>query len=123
MRKAPAVFGVISGVCLLADPGGGGSDAIAQTQADSAAPFVNVTQASNIAYRVGYTRPYLIKQEGEVSISTNGGAAAGDCDNDGDIDLFITYGNTGGPNGGGGPNRGIVRIRGHYVSAETVGAV
>jgi hypothetical protein len=36
---------------------------------------------------------------------TIGGAAAGDCDNDGDIDLFITYGNTGGPNGGGGPNR------------------
>jgi enediyne biosynthesis protein E4 len=36
---------------------------------------------------------------------TIGGAAAGDCDNDGDIDLFITYGNTGGPDGGGGPNR------------------
>jgi hypothetical protein len=36
---------------------------------------------------------------------TIGGAAAGDCDDDGDIDLFITYGNTGGPNGGGGPNR------------------
>ncbi len=36
---------------------------------------------------------------------TIGGAAAGDCDADGDIDLFITYGNTGGPNGGGGPNR------------------
>jgi hypothetical protein len=36
---------------------------------------------------------------------TIGGAAAGDCDADGDIDLFITYGNTGGANGGGGPNR------------------
>jgi hypothetical protein len=36
---------------------------------------------------------------------TIGGAAAGDCDSDGDIDLFITYGNTGGANGGGGPNR------------------
>jgi hypothetical protein len=36
---------------------------------------------------------------------TIGGAAAGDCDNDGDVDLFITYGNTGGPDGGGGPNR------------------
>jgi hypothetical protein len=105
MRKAPAVFGVISGVYLLADPGGGGGYSIAQTRAESAAPFVNVTQASNIAYRVGYTRPYLVREEGEVSISTNGGAAAGDCDNDGDIDLFITYGNTGGPNGGGGPNR------------------
>jgi hypothetical protein len=40
-----------------------------------------------------------------VSEATFGGAAAGDCDNDGDIDLFITYGNTGGPDGGGGPNR------------------
>ena len=41
----------------------------------------------------------------QVSMMTHGGAAAGDCDNDGDIDLFITYGNTGGPDGGGGPNR------------------
>jgi hypothetical protein len=36
---------------------------------------------------------------------TIGGAAAGDCDRDGDVDLFVTYGNTGGANGGGGPNR------------------
>jgi hypothetical protein len=36
---------------------------------------------------------------------TIGGAAAGDCDADGDVDLFITYGNTGGVDGGGGPNR------------------
>jgi hypothetical protein len=68
-------------------------------------PFVDVTSASNIAYQVGFTRPYLVKEEREVSIATVGGAAAGDCDNDGDIDLFITYGNTGGPQGGGGPNR------------------
>ncbi len=68
-------------------------------------PFVDVTEASNIAYQVGYTRPYLIREPRAVTESTFGGAAAGDCDNDGDIDLFITYGNTGGPDGGGGPNR------------------
>ena len=73
-----------------------------------AAAFVDVTAASNIAFKVGYTRPSLIRR-GEiayqVSINSFGGAAAGDCDNDSDIDLFITYGNTGGPDGGGGPNR------------------
>ena len=80
----------------------------ASPQADPAAappPFVDVTEASKIAYQVGYTRPYLIREPRAVTESTFGGAAAGDCDNDGDIDLFITYGNTGGPEGGGGPNR------------------
>jgi hypothetical protein len=70
--------------------------------------FVDVTAASNISYRVGYTRPSLMGRGDlayQVSIMTYGGVAAGDCDNDGDIDLFITYGNTGGPSGGGGPNR------------------
>jgi hypothetical protein len=69
------------------------------------APFVDATPTSNIAYQVGYTRPALIVDRGNVTESTFGGAAAGDCDGDRDVDLFITYGNTGGPNGGGGPNR------------------
>ena len=64
-----------------------------------------MTAASNIAYQVGYTRPSLVREQRAVTEATFGGAAAGDCDNDGDIDLFITYGNTGGPDGGGGPNR------------------
>jgi hypothetical protein len=74
-------------------------------------PFVDVTAASNIAYRVGYTRPSYITRDPkglltwQVAHMTIGGAAAGDCDGDGDVDLFITYGNTGGDNGGGGPNR------------------
>jgi hypothetical protein len=68
--------------------------------------FVDVTDASNIAYRVGYTQPSLSgRYAWQLGTVTNGGAAAGDCDNDGDIDLFITYGNTSGPDGGGGPNR------------------
>jgi len=68
--------------------------------------FDDVTDASNIAYQVGYTAPSLSgRYAWQLSTVTNGGAAAGDCDNDGDIDLFITYGNTSGPDGGGGPNR------------------
>src|SRR5688572_30537619 len=90
-------------------PGGGESSAPTPPPQDSAAPrsapFVDATPASNIAYRVGYTRPPLIVDRGNVAESTFGGAAAGDCDGDRDIDLFITYGNTGGPDGGGGPNR------------------
>jgi len=72
------------------------------------APFVEVTASSGLSYQVGYTRPALLRREDldfQVTLNTIGGAAAGDCDDDGDIDLFITYGNTGGPEGGGGPNR------------------
>jgi hypothetical protein len=89
------------GFLILAAQSGGA--VLAQPPASP--PFVDVTAASNIVYKVGFTRPYLVKEEREVAISTVGGAAAGDCDSDGDIDLFITYGNTGGPDGGGGPNR------------------
>jgi hypothetical protein len=71
----------------------------------SPAAFVDVTAESNLAWQVGYTRPPLIRNQRAVTESTFGGAAAGDCDADGDIDLFVTYGNTGGPDGGGGPNR------------------
>ncbi|HMB73259.1 MAG TPA: CRTAC1 family protein, partial [Gammaproteobacteria bacterium] len=75
---------------------------------DVAAAFVDVTASSNLAWKVGFTRPSLMSRNTlayQVSLNTFGGAAAGDCDNDGDVDLFITYGNTGGAEGGGGPNR------------------
>ncbi len=76
---------------------------LAAAQTDK--PFVDVAAESNVSFQVGYTRPYLIRENRAVSESTFGGVAAGDCDGDGDIDLFITYGNTGGPEGGGGANR------------------
>jgi len=101
-----SVGGMLAGASLLflvACNGGAG-----EARNVASAAFVNVTTESNIAYKVGYTRPSLIGRGDlsyQVSIMTFGGVAAGDCDNDGDIDLFITYGNTGGPNGGGGPNR------------------
>jgi hypothetical protein len=104
---------VVSGVCFGVCAGVGGI-ASAQSSSSSdkgATPFVNVTSSSNIAYQVGYTRPAFFRRDvyglltSQVVYVTIGGAAAGDCDGDGDIDLFITYGNTGGPNGGGGPNR------------------
>ncbi|HEY5666076.1 MAG TPA: CRTAC1 family protein [Gammaproteobacteria bacterium] len=73
--------------------------------AEPGAPFVNVADAANISFRVGYTRPYLFRGQRAASEASFGGVAAGDCDSDGDIDLFITYGNTGGPDDGGGANR------------------
>jgi enediyne biosynthesis protein E4 len=112
MRAVVTVFGVISGLNVSAC-GGGGSGPATQPPLPppSATPFVDVTPASNIAYQVGYTRPPVAGRGlrgaavRQLTMMTIGGAAAGDCDNDGDIDLFITYGNTGGPDGGGGPNR------------------
>ena len=68
-------------------------------------PFVNIADEAGISFQVGFTRPYLFRGMRAVTEATFGGAAAGDCDGDDDIDLFITYGNTGGPDGGGGPNR------------------
>jgi len=108
MRIAPMAFGVILG--MHAGAYGGSGRAVAQPAPSSppppgARPFADVTTASKIAYRVGYSLPPLATEERAVAESTFGGAAAGDCDRDGDIDLFITYGNTGGQDGGGGPNR------------------
>lgn len=78
----------------------------AASQPGTDAPFVDVTDASNIDYKVGYTLPSLSGLFAwQLGTATNGGAASGDCDGDGDIDLFITYGNTSGQDGGGGPNR------------------
>ena len=113
MRRSVIALAGLSFAFLAACCEGGGSvtPLPPPTPAEPPPPppaFVNVTATSNIAYQVGYTRPSLLPRGDiayQVSINSFGGAAAGDCDNDSDIDLFITYGNTGGPDGGGGPNR------------------
>ncbi|HEU4618495.1 MAG TPA: CRTAC1 family protein [Gammaproteobacteria bacterium] len=109
------LLGGLSGLFLLGTCGAGerhgASTPPRRASAPAATPFVDATAASGIAYRVGYTPPSFIRRDlrglltSQVLYMTIGGAAAGDCDNDGDVDLFITYGNTGGPDDGGGPNR------------------
>jgi len=80
--------------------GGGGGGAPAPAPPSPAPPppavtsFSDVTSASGIEYAVGITLPAW-EPISEVDDSTFGGAAAGDCDGDGDIDLFITYGDAG----------------------------
>lgn len=105
----PKLTALLSVILVACSDRGVESSARTPPPADSTlapvAPFVDATLESTIAYKVGYTRPALIVDRGNVTESTFGGAASGDCDADGDIDLFITYGNTSGPKGGGGPNR------------------
>jgi hypothetical protein len=84
--------------------GGGGSagDAPAPAASGGASPpsppvraFADVTAASNLSFVTGYTVPALNQWSRDFAAITYGGAAAGDCDLDGDVDLFITYGDVG----------------------------
>jgi hypothetical protein len=80
--------------------GGGGGGAAAPAPSPPTPPpvraFLDVTGASNLAYVTRYTLPALGSPlTPEIAAITYGGAAAGDCDLDGDVDLFITYGDVG----------------------------
>lgn len=89
-------------VTLAACGGGGGGADDADTTPTPAPPpsppaqtprdFVDVTAASNIDYRVEISPNPNDPGRFEIIQTTNGGAAAGDCNGDDLIDVFITSG-------------------------------
>ena len=91
-QNASTAGGETGGSVANAAPAGGMTSADGNAHAMPDSPFVDVTADSGIAFQVGFTRPYLIRNQRAVTESTFGGIAAGDCDGDDDIDLFITYG-------------------------------
>jgi len=76
--------------------GGGGSSAVTatvpanggETPVETPPQFVNITVESGIDFTHGYQNP----TENSMPEAFAGGAAAGDYDNDGDIDLYIVRG-------------------------------
>ena len=69
----------------------GGGDQTPATPASPASQFVNVTEANGISFTHGYQNPTARSMPEMFS----GGVAAGDYDNDGDIDLFVVRGDLG----------------------------
>lgn len=66
----------------------------AMPEPDPEPAFTDVTAASGIAYEVSFTIADILEGEPVPAIPTNG-VAAGDYDNDGDVDLFIVRGDIG----------------------------
>ena len=93
--KLGLLAAIVPAMIVSACGGGGGSAPAASsgTSSNVSAPqaslrFADVTSASNISFEVALAGP----QHSVARTATFGGVAAGDYDNDGDIDLFITRG-------------------------------
>ena len=91
-----------SSLFVLAGCGGGGGGSSASptpaaangggTPAETPLQFVNITVESGIDFTHGYQNP----SENSMPEAFSGGAAAGDYDNDGDVDLYIVRGDLAG---------------------------
>jgi len=94
-RTCGAVLAV-PGLLLAACGGGGGGDGPvgASPPPPPVVPrmFVDATPGSGVSYTTGYRN---ITPSGLVPLFATGGVAAGDYDNDSDIDVFITRGDIG----------------------------
>ena len=86
------VLGLLSAACGGggSGPGPGGSSPPPPPPAPKI--FVDATSSSGIFYTIGYRGQ---QPTGLVPLFATGGAAAGDYDNDGDVDVFITRGDIG----------------------------
>ncbi len=89
---------VLSSFSVTGCGGGGGSQSDTsspiETPPASSKQFTNVTTGSGIDFRFGYQEALFGTFEQDVQAFA-GGVAAGDCDGDNDIDLFIVRGDIG----------------------------
>ena len=93
------VGAVVPTLAILSGCGGGGDSQPPNTPATggsstSTSQFVDATASSGIDFRWGYQEALFGIFEQDVQAFA-GGVAAGDCDNDGDVDLFIVRGDIG----------------------------